>query len=105
MFESIQLLAPHTYDIIGVIGFGLYVLSYTLLTVEVLRAEHLTFFVLNWLAASFVLIGLMSSFNLASVLIQVFWIVVSTTGILMRLRRRKVAFSTWRTRGFTPTIG
>ena len=77
---------PAVLDAIGVAGFGFYVMNYTLLTFNKLQSKHLTFFVINWLAASMVLIGLMSSFNLASALIQIFWIIISTVGIAIRLR-------------------
>lgn len=103
MLAYIQSFSPQTYDMIGVTGFGLYVLNYTMLTFNILRAEHVTYFVVNWLAASFVLIGLTASFNLASALIQVFWIVISTIGILLRLRKNPISFSSTRGRGFTPT--
>ncbi len=74
------------FDAVGVAGFGLYVLNYTLLTFKKLTSECICFFAVNWLAASCVLIGLFNAFNLASALIQVFWIVISTVAILIRLR-------------------
>ena len=36
--------------------------------------------------ASLVLTGLMNSFDLASALIQIFWICISSIGILIRVR-------------------
>lgn len=75
------------YEAVGVIGFVVYVVNYMLLTFEKICSEHITFFVLNWIAASCVLVGLSESFNLASALIQVFWILVSTVAIFIRLRR------------------
>lgn len=75
------------YEAVGVIGFVVYVVNYMLLTFEKICSEHVTFFVLNWIAASCVLVGLSASFNLASAMIQVFWILVSTVAIIIRLRR------------------
>lgn len=88
MDEWIAMASPETFDAIGVAGFGLYVMNYSLLTLGRLRSEQVTYFVVNWIAASMVLIGLMASFNLASALIQIFFIGISTVGIIVRLRRR-----------------
>jgi len=76
----------HILEIAGIVGFCLYVVNYVLLTCKILNAEDKTFFVINGCAASMVLMGLMVSFNLASALIQVFWITISMFGILIRLR-------------------
>lgn len=76
------------YEAIGVAGFVLYVMNYLLLTIEKVSSEQALYFVLNWLAATFVLIGLMQSFNLASALIQIFWIGISSWGIYVRFSRR-----------------
>ena len=81
-------ITPELLDMIGIMGFGLYVINYALLTLDKLRSEHLAYFMINWMAASMVLVGLASSFNLASALIQVFWIGISTVGIIIRLRGR-----------------
>lgn len=62
------------YEAIGVAGFALYVMNYLLLTIEKVSSEQASYFVLNWFAATFVSIGLVQSFNLASALIQIFWI-------------------------------
>lgn len=80
---------PSVFDAIGIAGFAVYVLNYALLTLSKLKSEHIAYFVLNWLAATLVLIGLTHSFNLASALIQVFWIAISTIGIIIRVRRKR----------------
>lgn len=76
------------FEVIGVTGFVLYVINYGLLTVGKLTSQQAGYFMINWLAATFVLIGLMSSFNLASALIQIFWIVISSWGIYVRFARK-----------------
>lgn len=78
-------------EMIGVGGFFLYVANYTMLTLRILTGDCLRYFVLNIAAASMVLIGLSASFNLASAMIQGFWVVMSLIGIAMRLRRRAVS--------------
>ena len=74
------------YDAIGLLGFGLYVLSYFLLTTHRLDSRTSAYFVINLIAASLVLVSLIGAFNLASLLIQVFWIVVSILAIARRYR-------------------
>lgn len=74
-------------ELIGIAGFGLYVLTYGLLTFRVIAGHSLIYFAMNLTAASCVLIGLSSSFNLASAMIQIFWISMSLIGIMMQLRR------------------
>lgn len=80
---------PALFEIVGVAGFFLYVLNYALLTFRKLASEDTGYFVLNLLAASMVLIGLMHAWNLASVLIQVFWIAISIIAITLRVGRRR----------------
>ena len=87
-------LPPALFEAIGIAGFALYVLNYALLTFHRVTSQSKTYFVLNMFAATFVLIGLTHSFNLASALIQAFWIVISITAIVMRLRPRKDAAHT-----------
>ena len=87
MFEISSLLTSSTlFSAIGMVGFALYVLNYTMLTARRISADQPLYFVINLTAASFVLIGLMNAFNLAAALIQVFWICVSLVGFAMRTK-------------------
>lgn len=65
-------LSPIAYEIIGVVGFGLYVLNYTLLTLRYTSGHDIKYFVINLLAAA---------------LIQIFWVVMSLIGITLRFIR------------------
>ncbi|WP_299599466.1 hypothetical protein [uncultured Tateyamaria sp.] len=76
------------YELIGILGFALYVTNYSLLTTRCLSSDCLAYFCINLVAASCVLLGLMASFNLASALLQIFWVAMSLVGILVRLKRR-----------------
>jgi len=78
---------PDYFELIGIAGFALYVINYSLLTLRFMSGQSLSYFVLNLLAAAFVLVGLTVSFNLASAMIQLFWVVMSTLGIALRLMR------------------
>ena len=74
---------------IGVLGFLTYVFNYFALSFRILSSEHIRFFALNISAATMVLISLTQDFNLASVLIQSFWIVIGSLAIVIRLRQRR----------------
>ncbi|MEX0311170.1 MAG: hypothetical protein AB3N17_13110 [Tateyamaria sp.] len=80
----------HINEVIGILGFVLYVLNYSLLTTRWLNSDSLIYFAINLVAAGCVLIGLMASFNLAAALIQVFWVLMSLLGIFVRLRKPTV---------------
>ena len=86
MLDVFHSIPPAMIEAIGVAGFGIYVLNYSLLTFGRLCSSCTTYFVINWVTASCVLIGLTGSFNLASALIQIFWICISTVAIFIRLR-------------------
>lgn len=78
---------PFLIDAIGVAGFCLYVLNYTLLTLRVLSGNSPRYFALNLTAATCVLIGLTGSFNLASAMIQFFWVAMSVIGLILHFVR------------------
>lgn len=80
---------PATFEIVGVAGFLLYVVNYALLTFQRLRSQDTGYFILNFLAASMVLFGLMHSWNLASALIQIFWIAISIAAVAIRLGKSR----------------
>ncbi|MEM9032876.1 MAG: hypothetical protein AAGB18_09530 [Pseudomonadota bacterium] len=73
---------------IGVLGFLFYVVNYTALSLRLLTSEHITYFTLNILAASMVMVSLTHEFNLASALIQGFWILIGFVAVALRVRRR-----------------
>lgn len=80
-------LSPFACEMIGVAGFALYVLSYGLISFHRITSSSRAYFGLNLVAASLVLIGLTHSFNLASALIQGFWIAISLAALFMRPRQ------------------
>jgi hypothetical protein len=58
-----------------------------MLTFHRLTSHPKLYFGVNFVAATMVLIGLTHSFNFASALIQLFWIVISATVIVLRIRQ------------------
>ena len=73
------------FDLIGMCGFIIYVTNYAFLTFRVLTSGSLVYFWLNLSAATCVLIGLSVTFNLASAMIQLFWVAISLMGIIVRV--------------------
>ena len=86
MFSEEWLSFNNLTEIAGIAGFGLYVCNYIMLTFRVLTDNHVIYYLINVTAASLVLTGLLNSFDLASALIQIFWICISTVGIFIRIR-------------------
>ena len=74
---------------LGVIGFLLYVANYTMLSLRILHSDSITYFAINIAAAALVLLSLTQDFNLASAMIQTFWIVLGIPAILLRMGRRR----------------
>ncbi len=87
--ETLLSLPPYVLESIGLAGFALYVMNYGMLTLQWLNSNCAIYFAINLTAASFVLIGLAGSFNLAAALIQGFWVVMSILGLIIRLRQRQ----------------
>jgi hypothetical protein len=69
------------HDIIGLIGVFLILVSYILLQLEKIRAKALSYSVINLIGAILILYSLFYNWNLASVIIESFWIIISIFGI------------------------
>lgn len=74
---SIELLA----NIIGMVGTLFVVGSYFLMQLNKLDPKGLRFNLINLLGAIFLLLSLLVHFNLASFVIELFWIAASIIGI------------------------
>lgn len=81
---SIELLA----NIIGMIGTLLVVGSYFLMQLNKLDPKDLLFNFINLVGAIFLLLSLLVHFNLASFVIEVFWIAASIIGIYNYWRKK-----------------
>jgi len=71
------------------LGFAAYLGGFGALQFGWLDGNGKTYAWINVIAASFVLISLYDAFNLASVLIQVSWIVIGYVGIVRRSGRQE----------------
>lgn len=87
MTDFIDISSPR--EVAGVIGFLLYVLNYSMLSLRRISGDSLLYFAINFCASGLVLLGLTANFNLAAALIQLFFIVMSTIAIVLRLFRMR----------------
>jgi hypothetical protein len=69
-------------DIIGMAGTSLVVGAFFLLQLSKVSPKGLTYNLMNLIGALFLLFSLCINFNLASFVIEVFWIVASVIGLL-----------------------
>ncbi len=75
-------------DLIGFIGVGLIILTYFLSQVEKMDIKKPLYPALNALGAMMILYSLIFNFNAASVVIEVFWVIISLIGFILAIRRR-----------------
>ena len=75
-------------DVIGMVGTALVVVSYYLLQLEKVHSRSLSYNLMNLCGAVFLLISLCFTFNLASFVIEVFWIGASLIGLWKLFRGR-----------------
>lgn len=76
------------YDVLGTLGVGVIVVTYLLLQLGRIKSNQLVYSLLNGLGAAFILISLYYEFNLPSVIVEAFWLVISIFGILKYLVKR-----------------
>ncbi|MDH2291787.1 MULTISPECIES: CBU_0592 family membrane protein [Cobetia] len=81
MQDMLASLAPMA-DIIGMLGTSLVVGAFFLLQIGRLDARSLAYNLMNLSGAILLLISLCINFNLASFVIEVFWIVASLVGLV-----------------------
>jgi len=82
---------PWISDAVGMLGTLLVVLAFFLLQLDRADPKGLTYNLLNLLGAIFLLFSLVFTFNLASFVIELFWIAASLIGMWRYWRRRSAA--------------
>jgi len=80
---------PWISDTIGMLGTFLVVLAYYLLQLERTDPKGLAYNLINLLGATLLLISLCFSFNLASFVIEIFWIGASCIGLWKYWRKSR----------------
>jgi hypothetical protein len=78
-------------DIIGLAGTTGVVVAYGLLQTGVLKPESLIYSGVNAFASGLLLVSLFFDFNLASLVLQIVWILISLYGMAKTLRARSRA--------------
>lgn len=81
---NISLLA----DIIGMTGTFCIVAAYMLMQLNKIDPKSMVFNLINLVGAILLLISLMVNFNLASVVIEIFWIFASLIGVANIIRSK-----------------
>lgn len=76
------------YDILGTVGVGVIVVTYFLLQIGRIKSDELIYSLLNGVGAAMILISLYYDFNLPSVVVEAFWLVISVFGIIRYLAAR-----------------
>ena len=76
------------YDILGTLGVAIIILTYVLLQIERVRSDQLIYSLMNAIGAALILISLYFDFNLPSVVVEFFWLLISLFGIGKYLARR-----------------
>ena len=69
-------------DEVGIIGVIFILISYILLQLEKIDSKSITYSIINLIGAVLILFSLFYSWNLASVIIEIFLILISIFGIV-----------------------
>jgi len=75
-------------DIIGLIGVALLISTYALLQFDKIDPKGFWYSFNNMVVAILVTVSLLYSWNLASMVIEVFWFSLSVYGVVMYFRRK-----------------
>ena len=78
-------------DVVGMMGTALVVGSYFLLQLDRIDSRGLGYNLMNLVCAILLLVSLFFKFNLASFVIEVFWITASLVGLYRWLQARSQA--------------
>ena len=78
-------------DWFGMIGVVLFLAAYALLQANRLRADRLTYQLMNAFGAIAVLTSLVFDFNLSAFVLEALWLVISIYGIVRGYRARRDA--------------
>lgn len=76
-------------DVIGLIGVALLISTYALLQFDRIDPKGFWYSFNNMIVAILVTVSLFYTFNLASMVIEVFWFSLSVYGVVMYFKRKK----------------
>ena len=76
-------------DIIGLTGVVIILVTYLLLQIEKMASTSLGYSLLNILGSALIMVSLSINWNLASAVIEAFWIMISLIGVYKYFKKRK----------------
>ena len=79
----------HAHDIVGLVGVSFIVATYFMSQIGRMNVNRPLYPILNGIGALFILFSLYFTFNAASFVIELFWLVISIIGLVRALRQRK----------------
>ena len=77
------------YDVLGISGVVIILIAYLLLQIEKLSIQDWRYSASNALGAILILVSLFFSFNLASFIIEIAWLLISIFGLFKALSSRQ----------------
>ena len=77
-------------DLIGLIGVALLIVTYALLQLDRINPKGFWYSFNNLLVAILVTVSLVYTPNLASIVIEVFWFLISLYGVVMYYNRKRI---------------
>lgn len=79
----------HIHDIIGMIGVVMVLVSYSLLQMEKISSQSLSYSLINMIAAAMILFSLYFDYNLPAIIVEAAWFIISAYGIFKYFYRKK----------------
>ncbi|HCU05236.1 MAG: hypothetical protein A2X77_01685 [Gammaproteobacteria bacterium GWE2_42_36] len=76
------------YNTVGILGDFFVLAAYFLLQLRKLKAESVTYSLLNFIGALFILFSLCFAWNLPAVIVESAWALLSLYGLLQTIRSR-----------------
>ena len=77
-------------DIIGLTGVALLIITYALLQLDRIDPKGFWYSFNNLIVAILVTVSLVYTPNLASIVIEVFWFIISLYGVVMYYNRKRI---------------
>jgi hypothetical protein len=74
------------YDVVGSVGVLFIVCTYFLLVIRKILSTDILYSALNAAGAALILISLSQEFNFSAFLMELFWLIISVTGIILSIR-------------------
>lgn len=81
-------------DFVGNVGVVILVATFLMLQLNKLPSDGLAYSLLNAIGASLIVVSLLFDFNLSALLMEVFWVLISSVGIYRYFRLKALRSET-----------